>query len=475
VARGDPERPGAFVVFRAQPMPRSGRGLRTEYFLGMPDVRPPAVATGGARPPLRDAELRRRALAVLVRNYRDGYTVPAEGLYPYQWCWDSGPIALGWAAAGRWEDAWTELTRLFSAQWPSGMVPHIVFWHDDGGYFPGPEVWATGRNPATTGLTQPPLPVSAAARLFTTDPDRRRAEGAFLGLWPSLVAWLSWIVRARMGPHGASVIVHPWESGMDNSPSWDEPLQAVPEATDDHIDRRDVATVAADERPSQQEYRKYLGIVETLRAAGWDSERQPGDSPFAVEDPGFTAITARAAADLATVATAAGVDGTEPARLARIAHAGLDALWDEELGWYRPYDVLARRSIGPATSTGLVALWAGVSDSRVKRVMERVDSWRQSLPAGIPTTDPHDPSFDPIRYWRGPAWVLVNWLVADGLNRSGYLQRGEGLRVATRALVDQGFSEYYDPRNSSGIGGQGFSWSAALTLTWLIPDSGRQK
>ena len=116
--------------------------------------------------PAGDTELRRLARAVLERNHRDGYTIPAEGLYPFQWCWDSGPIALGWAAAGRWDRAWQELERLVSAQWPTGMVPHIVFWREDDGYFPGPEVWATGRNPPTTGLTQPPLPVSAAARLF---------------------------------------------------------------------------------------------------------------------------------------------------------------------------------------------------------------------------------------------------------------------------------------------------------------------
>ena len=74
-----------------------------------------------------DAELRRRALAVLEANHRDGYTVPAQGLYPYQWCWDSGPIALGWAAAGRWEEAWMELKRLLSAQWPYRHgAPHRV-------------------------------------------------------------------------------------------------------------------------------------------------------------------------------------------------------------------------------------------------------------------------------------------------------------------------------------------------------------
>ena len=414
-----------------------------------------------------DDELRARALAVLVGNRRDGYTVPALGLYPFQWCWDSGPIALGWAAAGRWDDAWGELERLLSAQWPSGLVPHIVFWNKDDTYFPGPAVWGTARTPATTGLTQPPLPVSAAARLFAGDPDRPRAVRALRSLWPRLVAWLAWIDRARRGPHGAAVIVHPWESGMDNSPSWDDPLSVVPEASDAHIDRRDVATVAADERPSQREYRQYLGIVETLRAAGWDSERQPGDSPFAVEDPCFTAVTARAAADLAAVASAADLDGRQPARIAATARAGLDALWDDDLGWFRPYDVIGRRSTGPATSIGLVALWGGISGERAQRMVERIDKWRGVLPWSIPTTDPKGSSFDPVRYWRGPVWVLVNWLAADGLGLGGFAEQAAALRDATRSLVEQEFSEYYDPRSARGIGGQGFSWSAALTLAWL--------
>jgi hypothetical protein len=413
-----------------------------------------------------DDELRSRALAVLLGNRRDGYTVPALGLYPYQWCWDSGPIALGWAAAGRWDDAWRELERLMSAQWSSGLVPHIVFWSNDDSYFPGPDVWATGHDPPTTGLTQPPLPASAAARLFEDDPDRGRATRALRSLWPRLVSWLAWIERARTGPHGACVIVHPWESGMDNSPSWDQPLSVVPEATHVRLERRDVKTVSVDERPSAREYRQYLGIVEALRAAGWDSERQAADSPFVVEDPCFTAITARAASDLATAGIAAGLDATIPARVAVAARAGLAALWNDELAWFRPYDVRALRPVGPATSVGLVAIYAGVAEDRAQQMMASVDSWQLTVPGSIPTTDPADPSFDPIRYWRGPVWVLVNWLVAEGLH-AGDAPRAAALRAATRALVEQDFSEYYDPRTSASIGGHAFSWSAALTLAWL--------
>ena len=63
------------------------------------------------------------------------------------------------------------------------------------------------------------------------------------------------------------------------------------------------------------------------------------------------------------------------------------------------------------------ALWAGgVQAAQVDRMVERLDGWAAAAPFGVPTCDPTAPAFDPERYWRGPAWVLVNWLVADGFD-----------------------------------------------------------
>jgi neutral trehalase len=415
-----------------------------------------------------DAELRKDAVAVLIENRRGTYTVPARGLYPYQWCWDTGPIVLGWASVGEWEHAWGELDKLFSAQWSSGFVPHIVFWEQSDDYFPGPDVWATDHTPPTTGLTQPPLPVTAAARLYRGDPDRTRAQRHVAALWPKLVAWLSWIDRARRGPHGASVVVHPWESGMDNSPAWDEPLAATPQASHRHIERRDTETVSAKQRPSQAEYRHYLGIVTKLREAGWDTERQVADSPFAVEDPCFTAITARAAADLADIAGDAGQNASDVGAIAQRTRAGLEALWDDDAGWFLAYDTKASRTTGPPTAAGLIGLWArDVDGARARRMFTRLQGWSDHVHYAVASTDPTAESYDPIRYWRGPVWVLVNWLVADGMSHAGLQAEADDLRAETRALVNQGFTEYYDPRDGTGIGGQGFSWSAALTLHWL--------
>ena len=36
-----------------------------------------------------------QARAILRRNDRGGYTVPTERLYPFQWNWDSGFVAMG--------------------------------------------------------------------------------------------------------------------------------------------------------------------------------------------------------------------------------------------------------------------------------------------------------------------------------------------------------------------------------------------
>ena len=95
-------------------------------------------------------DARRGDRRVLRENDRGSYTVPTKGLYPFQWNWDSCFTALGLSHfdPGR---AWTEIETLFAHQWDDGMVPHMVFHEAAPGYFPGPEVWSTGRTPADLG------------------------------------------------------------------------------------------------------------------------------------------------------------------------------------------------------------------------------------------------------------------------------------------------------------------------------------
>jgi glycogen debranching enzyme len=36
------------------------------------------------------------------------------------------------------------------------------------------------------------------------------------------------------------------------------------------------------------------------------------------------------------------------------------------------------------------------------------------VPWLVPSTDPDYLRFERLRYWRGPIWAVVNWMIADG-------------------------------------------------------------
>ena len=104
------------------------------------------------------------ARSILLGNDRGGYTVPTDGLYPYQWNWDSAFAAAGFATFDI-PRAWAEVETLFGGQWPSGMVPHILFHRPDPGYFPGPDVWGARLGPIDgLGWALRPLPPSGYDR-----------------------------------------------------------------------------------------------------------------------------------------------------------------------------------------------------------------------------------------------------------------------------------------------------------------------
>jgi len=101
-----------------------------------------------------------QARAVLRANDRGGYCVPTARLYPFQWNWDSAFVAMGWATFDE-ARGWS-----VKGQWEDGLVPQIVFHAPSDYYFPGPEAWGIARTPPTSGITQPLVLATAAARLW---------------------------------------------------------------------------------------------------------------------------------------------------------------------------------------------------------------------------------------------------------------------------------------------------------------------
>jgi glycogen debranching enzyme len=92
-------------------------------------------------------------------------------------------------------------------------------------------------------------------------------------------------------------------------------------------------------------------------------------------------------------------------------------------------------------------------------------AWADKVPWLVPSTDPTHPNFEPVRYWRGPIWAVVNWMIAQGFTGQGHPNMGKLILDQTRSLIgEHGLMEYFDPTNGRGVGGADFSWTAAIYL-----------
>ena len=422
-----------------------------------------------------DPRVRQAARAVLAVNDRGGYTVPTAGLYPFQWNWDSAFVAMGFAT---WDGdrALTELEHLAQGQWPDGMIPHIIFHHASETYFPGPDVWGVGSRapavgPPTSGITQPPVFATALRFIWDLLPAdaRRERRERVARLYRAALAWHRWWIAAR-DPEGTGLVavLHNWETGSDNSPAWDAALARVPTTTSTPIRRRDTGHVDPAMRPSDVDYQRYIHLVDAYRAAGWNPERQWAAAPFKVADVQTTAILARATEDLAVLAGALAEshDAAELHDMRQRLCAGLVRQWRPALGRFVSHDLVAGRDIETATQAGFVPLLALDLDAPTcAAATAEMTRWLAEVRLGLPTVPRSSPGFEAQRYWRGPVWAIVNWLLILGLHRNGRPDLAERLRIGTLAAIERaGFAEHFDPLTGEGGGGGSFSWTAAAYL-----------
>jgi hypothetical protein len=416
-------------------------------------------------------DLDRAARRVLVTNWRTRATVPAAKLYPHQWSWDSAFIAIGLRHLSPTR-AQQELESLFGAQWRDGRVPHIVF--DPGvamdAYFPGPGFWRSGSSNAaavpTSGIVQPPAHALAAWAAYRADPAVARIRGFLPRIYPKLARWHHYLLTQRdLGGAGLASIVHPWESGMDNSPAWDAPLSRIEPMPLGSFTRRDLAHAPAAERPTDLDYGRYIRLASDYRDAGYTDS--PSVHAFAIEDPMYNALLIAGEHVLADIAAAIGRDpAPHRATAARLTSNLMNRLYDPAAGMFFPRDVQTGELVRSWSVTGLMPLIVPglpVARDLVTTALNNRFRLREACP--LPSYDLTAPDYDPSHYWRGPGWVNTSWLFWHGLRLHGETTLADDLRARLLQRVHEtGFREYVDPLTGAGHGSDGFSWTAALTL-----------
>lgn len=433
---------------------------------------------------------------VLAKNWVTSMnsTLPSPHLYPHQWSWDSAFISIGYSHYDT-PRAVAETNALFRAQWKNGLLPHIVFNPNaDESYFPGPKFWKieTSENcpdaAQSSGIVQPPvhaIAVEAVWKNAKTDQDRRLAAEHLKEIYGKLRKWHDYLYRER-DPHdeGLVFIRHMWESGMDNSPAWELALESIEVNPAElpvykRVDKGKVGD--AKERPTSFFYDRAVYLIKVFYDNKYVEKDIYENTPFAIQDVLFNSILARAEDSLANIAQILGhkEDASfHRKRSARTGNAIANKLWDEEQQFFLDYDMKTQQLIPAKISGGFVALYgAEIRKEQLESLIRHLksdDFLGDDLSAWtIPSVSRSDAGYTNTTYWRGPAWLNINYLVREGLEANGKankeaLEISEYLKDRSIEMMNKvGFYEYFNPISGSPHGGHQFSWSAALTIDWI--------
>jgi hypothetical protein len=361
---------------------------------------------------------------VLERNWvpTQGFTMPNRRKYPWQWLWDSCFHAIAWSRLGD-PRCVAELESVFSLQLADGFVPHMGFQTDPKRSL---RLWhVLGRS----DITQPPMYGHALGVL---------AERGFpVGhLYGSASRGLRYLFEHRRDRRSGLIrVVHPWETGCDDSPRWDG-WRSGP----------------FNERHWNARKRE---LVRSLRLQDGVASANP---LFEVASAGFSGLVAFNARELGRA-----MEDQDLISGARELAKAIDAHWlDRERTWS---DVCLA---GPKTTSSvrtldalfpaLVSESSGYLEAAFAEIFDSGSFWRPFGPSG---TAADERSYDPGGYWRGDAWPQEVYLLMLAAQRSG--RHPEAGKLAERLVlgcIGSGYAERWNPETGAGLGAVPQSWAA---------------
>ena len=339
-------------------------------------------------------------------NVKFEAAMPTKAKYIGLWLWDSALHAV----ALRHIDpqlARDQIRVFLEHQQPDGMLPDVVF--DEG-------VVTEIGHPIKAKVTKPPILAWAALKVHETAPD----IDFLIQIYRPLERWNAWwFEQSDEGIDGLAQYNHPYSSGLDDNPLWDEGMPVV---------SPDLNTYLYHQMQALGRIAGMLGLE--AEAARWQERSES---------------------------------------LVRLM---IERLWDEESGVFR---ALHRGKPVPVlTPFNLYPLWTGALPLGIgKRLLEHLKSprefWGKRM---LPTVARNDPNYSPETMWRGPVWANINYFFVEALEINGLHDDARTLREATLDLLRQtnGIYEYYNPETGEPpvTAAPMFGWSAAVFIDLAI-------
>jgi len=348
-----------------------------------------------------------RAGLISTRFYttREAMT-PSMIHYVGVWQWDAYFHALAYRHVEK-HLAHDQIRIVLDHQREDGMIPDAI--HDEG-------TVTRLDYPVDADVTKPPLLAWAAYKLYEHDGDREFMDEIYEPIVRSN-SW--WFENNDTDGNGLCEYQHPYSSGLDDSPLWDDgmPVQSPDLNTYLYL-QQDALAKIADVIGKKDDAEMWRGRAEAM------------------------------------------------------ARRLIDITWDAESGFFWASRNGARVNV--RTPFSLFPLITGqmpseISDRLVAHLTDERQFWSRYP---IPTVAMDDPKYEPLEMWRGPTWVNVNYLLIEGLQRSGYLDLGRELRRRTLDLIccRDDIYEYYHPETGENPpkAASMFGWSSAVFIDLAI-------
>jgi len=387
-------------------------------------------------------DLKHAVLKLFLENRRESgkyyYTVPSPASYPYQWFWDSCFHAIILSHFSP-HDAKNEIFSLLSKQFDNGLIPHMIYWKK------GKVINVNWGKDGTSSITQPPMIAYAVRQIFQTDGDLSFVRTVY----PSLYHFYRYLLTER-DPHEKHLvgIMNPDESGEDNSPRFDDPLNLPPTNT-----------------LKENTKRRFQLVDQNIDCKF--------DAPFCmrnffwVKDVPFNAIMVKNMQVLAELAEKLG-NNDDALYFTQKSKEISSAMRKHQLSHGLFWSVYGKRyqKIKVKTWAIFAPLFAGILTKEEakelvkKHLLNKKEFWTDYP---VPTVSRKEPSFDPKGFWRGPAWIATNWFIYKGLLNYGFVEEAKRIKESSLALIEKsGFREHFNPLTGEGEGAKNFTWGGLV-------------
>ncbi len=349
------------------------------------------------------------------------YSYPNPTVYPHLWLWDSCFHCIAWAALGD-RRASLELRAVFQKQFKNGFVPHMTY--RDRSIQRGPRQ-------DVSCFTQPPVYALALACIEDNGlpHDTTLVNDVTLGLL--------YFLEHRMA-EGLTYIVHPWETGCDDSPRWDSWIGS-----------------SSWERQVWANFDAKL-VDSTEFSQENDAVR---NEAFESVSSFFNGVLAHALLlhgrrhDQKHLSTAG----------LRLGEAIEESLWDGTQNMYvdRPVVGGGASQLIP-TLDGILTTLGSRSRTRALLALEQLrDPSRFAAPFGLRFVAADHPTYQPNQYWRGPSWPQLTFLAVQACRRWGADDLAESIAEQARRVIPRaGWSEFWNPETGEGLGAKPQTWAA---------------